>query len=125
MTDMCSKEEVREVLKQEFNGDFVKTLPVALAQLQSILESHTHVHDEILEKVNSGFAAVTARQDKANDRIKTNERMLNLAQGGMIILAMIAVPMLAWALFELVNLQQTVTNIVNDELSTYQFEVIE
>lgn len=122
---MCTKEEVREVLKEEFNGDFVKELPVLLTRIQDTLQQHTMVHEQILSKVDVGFSAVTARQDKANDRIKTNERMVTLAQGGLIVVALIAVPMLGWALFELVNMQNTIIEIINEELATYQFEIVE
>lgn len=122
---MCSKEDVREVLREEFNGDFVKDLPVLLTQLKDTLASHTTVHDHILEKIDGGFTGVNIRQDIANGRTKTNEMKIAYASGGLAVVALIAVPLLSWALYSLVNIQTTVTDILQKELSIYEFEIAE
>ena len=122
---MSVKEEMREVLKQEFNGDFVKELPVLMTQLQDTLKQHTVVHDHILEKIDVGFTGVNVRQDVANGRTKTNEMRIAYASCGLAVVALIAIPLLSWALYSLVNIQTTVSDILEKELSTYEFELVE
>ena len=122
---MSVQEEMRKVLKQEFNGDFVKELPVLLTQLQDTLKQHTVVHEHILEKIDIGFTGTNVRQDIANGRTTTNEMRIAYASGGLAVVALIAVPLLTWALYSLVNIQTTVTDILRSELSHYEFELIE
>lgn len=111
---MCTKEEVREVLLEEFNGEFVKELPVLLQGIKDQLGT-----------LETSATEIKTRLDVANGRTKTNERAIAMAQGGLIVVSLIAVPMLGWALFTLVNLQNTITDIVEKELATYKFEIVE
>lgn len=122
---MCTKEEMREVILEEFNGEFVKQLPVLLAGIQSTLTSHDRIHTELLTTLEKNSQEIKTRLDVANGRTKTNERIIAMAQGGLIILSMILVPMLGWALYELVNMHGTVVDIIEKELSTYQFELVD
>lgn len=122
---MCTKEDVREVLREEFNGDFIKTLPVALANIQSMLQEQTRAHETLLSKVEVGFAGNQSRQDVANGRTKTSEIRIAQAMFGLSIIAMMVLPILSWALFTLVNIGDTIDARIDKSLSTYEFVISE
>lgn len=105
--------------------DLVKDLPTKLASIEAFLKSHEQVHKDLRDMVQGGFAQSHTRHDVSNGRLKDNERKIALATGGLMVIALIAVPILTWALFTLVNLQATIQEQVRDVLVHYEFELIE
>ncbi len=56
---------------------------------------------------------------KHNGRMTSMEAWRNFITGGMSVLVMIVLPLLAWALWVLVNIQGQVHQAVDDALSAY------
>lgn len=57
-----------------------------------------------------------------NGRMTKLERWQAYMTGGMTVLTLIVVPILAWALWVLVNIQGQVHTAVDDALSAYEIE---
>lgn len=84
------------------------------------LDEHSEVHKEILTQMEKGFDRITARQDIANGRVKTNEIKIAYATGGISVMGIIAVPILAWALFTLVGLEKAIDTSVVTHLQAVE-----
>jgi len=94
------------------------------------LEGHAKVHDQMIttmekgfDKVDKSFESVIKTQKIANGRTSKNELKIAWATGGLAVLSAILLPILAWALYTLVNVEKQIT--LQDELSTYEFELLE
>lgn len=70
-------------------------------------------------EIQSGFGAVTHRQDVANGRTSRLEKWQYTMMGGLSVLTIVVVPILAWALYILVNINTQVHLAVDQALSAY------
>lgn len=77
---------------------------------------------EILEMfgdVQRGISRIEAQTTKTNGRVNSLEKWRYISMGGISVLTTIVVPILAWALWILVNIQTQVHTAVDDALSAY------
>lgn len=74
-------------------------------------------------EIQSGFGAITTRQDTQNGRISKLERWQYTMMGALSILTVIVVPILGWALYILVNIQTQVNEAVATAISSYDVKV--
>lgn len=102
-----------------------ENLSTEVAVIKSTLDNHTKVHDDILREMRSGFVEIKTRLDVANGRTKKNEKAIAFAQGGLAVMAIVAVPILAWALYTLVNIHIEISDVVAKELENYEFVISE
>lgn len=96
----------------------------SLKTLISKSNAHDAVHLTLTSNMEKGFAKVDGKLDFQNGRVKTNEIRIAYAMGGLAVISMIAVPILAWALYTLVNIENTIDDKIIDRLSTYEFELV-
>ena len=73
------------------------------------------IHESMDDKLDKILVQTTAH----NGRMSKLERWQAYMSGGMTVLVIIVVPILAWALWVLVNIQGQVHNAVDDALSAY------
>lgn len=95
---------------------FVKTIKDHLDENAKEAESRDTI---IRAELQSGFNAVTARQDTANGRVSKLEKWMYTSLGGLSVLTLVVVPILGWALFILVNIDGMVHRSVDNALSAY------
>lgn len=69
------------------------------------------------DKIDKGFARFEEAQEDENKRISRNELNIAFAQGGLAVVMIIVLPMLAWALWTLVNIPQQINETVNKAVS--------
>lgn len=87
------------------------------------------LHSNILERMGQHNEAtikelkeIKVQTTLHNGRMKSLERWQAYMTGGMTVLTLIVVPILAWALWVLVNIQGQVHSAVDDALSAYNVE---
>ena len=86
-------------------------------------------HEKLTEKmdtfevdVRQSLSRIELQTTQHNGRMTKVEKWQSYISGGMTVLTIIVVPILAWALWVLVNIQGQVHNAVDDALSAYNIE---
>lgn len=86
------------------------------------MDSSPYSNREIDEKwkdISVSLARIEAQTTKTNGRVGALERWKYIGMGATSVLTLIVVPILAWALWVLVNIQGQVHQAVDDALSAY------
>ncbi len=79
-------------------------------------------HDRILEELTQIKTQTTA----TNGRLRSTEKRQATFMGGLIVLSIVVVPILVWALSELVglsNIEYRIQNGIQQELSQYEITI--
>lgn len=74
---------------------------------------------EMFKDITNGLSRVEAQTTKTNGRVSEMERWRSFMTGGMAVLVTIVVPVLAWAIYRLVNLDHVIHESVDEALSAY------
>ncbi len=75
--------------------------------------------EEKIDDVIEMGGRIEVQTTKTNGRVTAVERWRYIMMGSIAVLVTIVVPLLAWALWVLVNIQGQVHQAVNDALSAY------
>lgn len=89
------------------------------------METMPYSNREIDEKWRDISATLTRIEEqtvKTNGRVGALERWKYIGMGATSVLTLIVVPILAWALWVLVNIQGQVHSAVDDALSAYDIQ---
>lgn len=84
-----------------------------------------YTNREIREKwhdIANSLSAILVQTTQTNGRVSKLENWKYFISGGMSMIVLIVVPILAWALYVLVNIQGQVHSAVDDALSAYNIE---
>lgn len=98
---------------------FMEVIKKDLAEFRKDVETRDIVQRG---EIQSGFGAITARQDTQNGRISKMEKWQYSIMGGLSVITVIVIPILAWALFILVNINTQVHLAVDQALSAYNIQ---
>lgn len=85
-----------------------------------------YTNREIREKwhdISNDLQEIKNQTTRTNGRVTTIERWQYMFMGGMGVLTVIVVPLLAWALFVLSNIQDNVHRSVDEALSAYDLSL--
>ena len=74
---------------------------------------------EMFNDLKGGLSRVEAQVTKTNGRVSSQERWQAYINGAITILATLVVPLLAWAIYTLANLNQIIHATVDQALSAY------
>lgn len=74
---------------------------------------------EMFRDVKKDLETITVQTTKTNGRVTTIERWQYMFMGGIGVLTFIVVPLLAWALVTLSNIQETIHRSVDEALQAY------
>lgn len=77
---------------------------------------------EMFDDVKNGLDRIERQTIATNGRVTQLERWKYVGMGATSVLTLIVVPILAWALWILVNIQGQVHQAVDQALSAYQIE---
>lgn len=95
-----------------------------VANVSGNLDEHItnskQAHKDIMSAVEVGFSKTNDRQDVANGRTRKAEIAIAVAQGGLAVVCIICIPLIGWALYELVHIDQRITESVQAALSAYE-----
>ena len=90
-----------------------------------IIEDKPYSNRELREKwkdIESSLDSIIKQTTTTNGRVTALERWKYVGMGATSVLTIIVVPILAWALYVLVNIQGQVHSAVDQALSAYDIE---
>lgn len=76
--------------------------------------------DNMFGEIKETLVRIEEQTKKTNGRVTQLERWKYMSMGATAILTTLIVPILGWALFTLVNINETVHTAVDEALSAYQ-----
>lgn len=106
-----SNRELNEMFKAA--DQRADTFHQSLMQRMDVFESNT----------STTLAEIRVQTKLTNGRVTAAERWQYVFTGGLSVLTLIVVPLLAWALYTLAGIQNTVNTSVNQALSAYDIKV--
>lgn len=77
---------------------------------------------EMFNDLRKGQDRIEEQTKKTNGRVSDMERWRSFMTGAMAVLTTLVVPILAWAIYTLVNIQHTIYQTVDEALSAYDIE---
>lgn len=88
--------------------------------IKAMLESHTEVHKNIMDTVGSSNTKLDYTNGKVGELIKWRERMNGGAAVAGVFMSVIVIPILAWSVYSLVKLPETIRESVQEALVIYE-----
>lgn len=98
---------------------FMQQLKTDLSEFRKDVEQRDTIQRG---EIQSGFGAITRRQDVQNGKLSRHDMYIYMGLGGLSIIAIIVVPLLGWALYSLSNLDNLVHKSVDEALSAYNIK---
>lgn len=77
---------------------------------------------EMFKDITNGLTRVEAQTTKTNGRVNDMEKWRAFMTGAMAVLTTLVVPILAWSIYTLVNIQHTIHQTVDEALSAYNIK---
>lgn len=93
--------------------------------MEPAIEDHPYMNrelDEMFGDIKGSMSRIETQTIRTNGRVTVIERWQYSFMGGIAVLTIIVVPLLAWALYVLSNIQETVHKSVDEALSAYDIE---
>lgn len=76
--------------------------------------------DEKFQDIKDALGRIETQTTLTNGRVSSQERWRAYMTGGMTVLTIIVVPLLAWAMWVLANIQGQVNSAVDQALASYE-----
>lgn len=99
---------------------FLTEMVGGIHDIKNTLESHTGVHNNIMDAVGKSNNKLDYTNGKVGELIKWRERI----NGGMavagVFMSIIVIPILAWSVYSLVRLPQTIQESIQEALVVYE-----
>lgn len=78
--------------------------------------------DEMFQRIEKALERIEGQTAKTNGRVTKLEMWRSYIAGVVSVLVLLILPILAWAIFTLVNINHQIHNAIDEALSAYEIE---